>query len=373
VLPATCDVQLSGWFAKLLFLINSYFSCFARCFLTCSPPAMSLVVPAAILITNFFAAIAVITLNKRAFSHFPFPAALTAVHYFMSWAGIVTLRRAGAFGPRPVPSGHMRVYYALIVCWSVGNALSNISLDRNSVGFYQLAKILVTPSIVAFDFLAYGRRTTVAQAIALLLACIGIGIASVSDVQLKALGAAVACAAVATSAAQKVLNSHVQQIGGMSTLQVMDKAFPPMCLLSLMYVPVFDSNLDQLASLRWFSVESVLAILASAAAAFCATWSATRIFGLISALAHVLLGQVKTCIVLLIGAFFYDARTTTQGIIGASLALGSITAYSMLRLPSCTEGDGSGEGMGQVYKRAASEGSEASAVEDGVERLLARA
>ena len=41
--------------------------------------------------------------------------------------------------------------------------------------------------------------------------------------------------------------------------------------------------------------------LASAVAALCASWSATAIFGLISALAHVLLGQVKTCSVLLVG------------------------------------------------------------------------
>ena len=38
--------------------------------------------------------------------------------------------------------------------------------------------------------------------------------------QLHAYGASVATAAVATAAAQKVLNSHVQQIGGLTSLQV---------------------------------------------------------------------------------------------------------------------------------------------------------
>ena len=74
-------------------------------------------------------------------------------------------------------------------------------------------------------------------------------------------------------------------------------------------------------------------IFASGVAAFCATWSATLIFGMISALAHVLLGQVKTCSVVVVGAVFYDAHQTTGGIFGAALALASITVYSLLKLP----------------------------------------
>ena len=116
------------------------------------------------------------------FVHFPFTAALTCIHYFVSWAGIACLRAAGSFQPRPVPPGHTTAFYSLIACWSLCNALSNLSLERNSVGFYQLAKLLVTPSLVGFDFLYYGRTITRLQALALLLACAGVALASVSDV-----------------------------------------------------------------------------------------------------------------------------------------------------------------------------------------------
>lgn len=140
-------------------------------------------------------------------------------------------------------------------------------------------------------------------------------------------------AAVGTAAAQKVLNSHVQQIGGLSSLQVMQNAFPAMTMLSLAYVPLLDRRLPLLFSLRWLSAEAVGYIFASALAAFAASWSATLIFGMLSALAHVLLGQVKTCSVIVAGAIFYDAQPTARGITGASLALVAITMYSLLRLP----------------------------------------
>ena len=173
--------------------------------------APSIASSALVLSFNFIAALACISLNKQAFVYFPFPAALTFIHYSVSWAGIELLSRMGRFEKRPIPTGYERAFYSLIACWSACNALSNVSLSKNSVGFYQLAKLMITPSLVGFDYLYYGRRTTPLQAILLLLSCLGVGLASVSDVQVYALGASVATVAVFTAAAQKVLNSHVQQ------------------------------------------------------------------------------------------------------------------------------------------------------------------
>ena len=91
-----------------------------------------------------------------------------------------------------------------------------------------------------------------------------------------------------------------------------------MALLSLAYIPLMDRRLHLLVSLKWATAPAMQWVFASGVAAFCATWSATLIFGMISALAHVLLGQVKTCSVVVVGAVFYDAHQTTGGIFGAA-------------------------------------------------------
>lgn len=98
---------------------------------------------------------------------------------------------------------------------------AQVSLEKNSVGFYQLAKILVTPTVVGVDFLAYGKRLAPAPALLLLLACVGVWLVTVNDVQFNRYGAAVALAAVYTAAAQKILNSHMQQRCGTTSLQLM--------------------------------------------------------------------------------------------------------------------------------------------------------
>jgi len=110
----------------------------------------------------------------------------------------------------------------------------------------------------------------------------------------------------------------------------MRQCFPWMTLGSLLVVPLMDP--PGLTSFAWLSASSVGIVLMSAMVAFLASWSATLIFGLIGALAHVLLGQLKTASVLIIGALFFDARTTPKGLLGAVLALLSIAAFTLLKL-----------------------------------------
>ena len=46
------------------------------------------------------------------------------------------------------------------------------------------------------------------------------------------------------------------------------------------------------------------------------------------------------CSVIVVGAVFYDAKPSLPNIIGATVALTSITAYSLVRLPGSTGGIG---------------------------------
>lgn len=92
-------------------------------------------------------------------------------------------------------------------------------------------KMLVVPTVVVCDFAAYGKTVSARRTATLLAACAGISLATVSDVQASGRGAVLAVSSVLTGVAQKMLNSHMQQRGGLSTLQLMDRAFPWMVLI----------------------------------------------------------------------------------------------------------------------------------------------
>ncbi len=64
--------------------------------------------------------------------------------------------------------------------------LWNLSLQLNPVGFYQLAKIAITPAIIAIEFAFYAKRATRAELAAVAVLCVGVMLATVTDDQARA-------------------------------------------------------------------------------------------------------------------------------------------------------------------------------------------
>ena len=186
---------------------------------------------------NFGSALCTIVANKYALRVFPYPAALTAIHYMLSWVAVQLALKLGMFQRGTVTAEQKGLFCSLVVAWATCNALSNASLEANSVGFYQLMKVLTTPIVVFIDYVWHGKVVSSGKAIVLAIACVGIGIATVSDVQVTLRGTLIAGASVMFGVAQKTLNEHMQQRGGLSTLQLMLEAFPPMTAIGIAIVP----------------------------------------------------------------------------------------------------------------------------------------
>ena len=70
--------------------------------------------------------------------------------------------------------------------------LANYSLLLNSVGVYQLSKVLVTPAIVAFERMRGGGKLSRERLACLALVSIGVTVVTVSDVAVNFYGLLVA-------------------------------------------------------------------------------------------------------------------------------------------------------------------------------------
>jgi len=278
---------------------------------------------------NFGSALCTIVANKYALRAFPYPAALTAVHYTISWLAVSIALRLGAFERGTVQPEQKKLFYSLVVAWATCNALSNASLEANSVGFYQLMKVLTTPIVVFIDFVWHGKVISSGKAAVLALACVGIAVATVSDVQLSLRGTLLAFASVMFGVAQKTLNEHMQQRGGLSTLQLMLEAFPPMTAIGVALVPLMDSH--TLFAFE-YSTSAVTKVLFSGAVAVCINFSTTLVLGVTSALSLVLLGQVKTCSIMIAGLILFDAQPNRRAFCGATIAVLGIGWYTVLKV-----------------------------------------
>jgi solute carrier family 35 protein E3 len=101
-------------------------------------------------------------------------------HFFLTWLSLSILSRLpfAFFVPRQV-SFRQRIPLAVAMCFNV--ILPNLSLAFSSVVFYQLAWILLTPIVAVMNFVLYRATLPRNAIIALVPACLGVGIVSYTD------------------------------------------------------------------------------------------------------------------------------------------------------------------------------------------------
>jgi drug/metabolite transporter (DMT)-like permease len=280
------------------------------------------------LLCNVASGIGVVLANKAVFStaRFKYPVLLTALHYATNFILLVALARGGMMKWRSADGASSAIHGTTLV-WALHNALSNLSLSRNSVGLYQISKIMVTPLICTIEFVLYGKLPPQRQALALLGACVGVALATVSDVQVTMLGASTAMASACASATLKVLQQDVLQRLRWSSLELMYRTWGAQLVLLLVGLPLLEPSWMQATGYAWTAGGAAVVSL-SCLAAFALNVSSLVAIKLTSAIAIVLLGQTKTVLTLLGGVLLFDAAPSPRMVAGATLAVVSIAAYT---------------------------------------------
>lgn len=214
----------------------------------------------------------------------------------------------------------------LILGIGLSPILSNYSLLFNSVATYQFAKMLQTPSIVLGEYLWQGKKQTVRSALYLAGICLGVTISTVNDsIKLSLVGVIAALGAILLSTLYKVGTAVAIRDQGWESMQIMHAVFPiataiNICLAALLEGP-------QLLRVNW-TFELTGMIMFSCVAAFAVSWSQCLVVGACSALAHSLLGQAKTAVVIIWAWLFLSAPTNWVQLLGAAVSLGCLVLYT---------------------------------------------
>ena len=280
------------------------------------------------LFANLASGIGVVLANKLVFTlgKFRFPTALTALHYLTNTVFLLVVAKMVPSASIPVASD-ASLLQAITVVWALHNALSNHSLAANSIGLYQISKILVTPMIVMLEYAVYRRLPNWRLAIPLVGACVGVALATVSDVSFEASGALLALLSCGCSSVLKVMQQHLLQQSGLTSLQLMHKTWAAQTALLLLSTPLLDPSVAGLLHYHLTPKRSGLLLL-SCLAAFALNLSSLSAIKLTSAVVLVLLSQGKTVTTLLLGYLFFDGHPSSMQLAGSTLAVVSLGAYT---------------------------------------------
>ena len=110
----------------------------------------------ACLAANLVSSICIVFVNKWLYVHYKFPnITLTCLHFVITTLGLQLCSLFNVFNPKSVPIKGM-IPLSLAFCGFV--VFTNLSLQFNTVGTYQLIKALTTPCIIIIHSLFYQKN-----------------------------------------------------------------------------------------------------------------------------------------------------------------------------------------------------------------------
>ncbi|KAB2044520.1 hypothetical protein ES319_D01G096500v1 [Gossypium barbadense] len=258
---------------------------------------------------------------------FNFPIFLTLIHYSIDWILLAFFKTMSLLPVSPPKTTPFSSLFSLIMAFASG--LANTCLKYNSVGFYQMAKIAVTPTIVFAEFIRLRKTISFKKVLALAVVLAGIAVATVTDLEFNAFGACIAIAWIIPSAINKILWSNLQQEANWTSLALMWKTTPITIFFLLALMPWLDP--PGVLSFKW-DINNSTAVLTLALLGFLLQWSGALAVGATSATSHVVLGQFKTCVIVVGGYLLFNSDPGFVSRCGAVAALGGTSVYTSLSL-----------------------------------------
>ncbi|GFY99367.1 nodulin MtN21 /EamA-like transporter family protein [Actinidia rufa] len=218
--------------------------------------------------------VSIVICNKALISTlgFTFATTLTSWHLLVTFCSLhvalwMKMFEHKPFDPRAVMG------FGILNGTSIG--LLNLSLGFNSVGFYQMTKLAIIPCTVLLETIFFMKKFSRNVQISLIILLLGVGIATVTDLQLNVLGSVLSLLAVVTT-----------------------------CVAQIAFI--------------------VLSCLISVSVNF----STFLVIGRTSPVTYQVLGHLKTCLVLAFGYVLLHDPFSWRNILGILIAVVGMVLYS---------------------------------------------
>ena len=269
---------------------------------------------------NVASSVALVLVNKKVFSGgFAFPMTLSFFHFIFTVIWYQLLAFMGNY--KPPESGEGMPPFEKFKVAAAGFAsigFMNLSLNTNSVGFYQITKLTIIPVTLVIQAIAYSVHSTMKIKIALAILLAGVGVATVTDVQLSPIGMVFGLSAVLTTAVFQIWQGTKQKEFGISATQLQAGIAPWQTMQAFVVAGVTEMYclsppLDGSAcetSIAFFQqaaagdaarIHTLWIVLGTCFLALAVNLCSFGLIGKTSAITFQVVGHAKTCLVLVGG------------------------------------------------------------------------
>ncbi|KAI9204379.1 triose-phosphate transporter family-domain-containing protein [Polychytrium aggregatum] len=278
---------------------------------------------------NIVSSVGIVMTNKWVFKglKFEFGTLLTVVHFVVTFIGLEICAMFKVFERKRIPIAKM---IPISACFCGFVVLTNLSLQHNTVGFYQISKVLTTPCVVLIQTIFYNMKFSTVIKLAVIVTCVGVVITSFTDVEVNFIGTVYAMTGVVVTSLYQILIGTKQRELEVNSMQLLYYQAPLSALMLLLAVPF----LDDMHKLRAYSmsIEALSMILLSGFMAFFVNLSIFLVIGKTSAVAYNMVGHFKTCIILITGFTVFGQAVDLKNIFGILVTLSGVFWYSHISL-----------------------------------------
>ncbi|XP_010264662.1 PREDICTED: uncharacterized membrane protein At1g06890-like isoform X1 [Nelumbo nucifera] len=280
------------------------------------------------LVLSVASSVAIVICNKALMSNlgFPFATSLTSWHLMVTFCTLHVAQRFNVFESKSID---MKTVMLFGILNGVSIGLLNLSLGFNSVGFYQMTKLAIIPFTVLLETVFLKKQFSQKIKFSLLLLLVGVGIASITDLQLNLLGSILSILAIATTCVGQILTNTIQKRLNVSSTQLLYQSAPFQAAILFVSGPFLDQCLTKQNVFAFRYSPLVLTfIILSCLISVSVNFSTFLVIGKTSPVTYQVLGHLKTCLVLGFGYTLLHDPFTERNIIGIFIAIFGMGLYS---------------------------------------------
>ena len=282
------------------------------------------------LIANLAASVCIVFVNKWIYVQHKFPnLSLTFIHFAVTSFGLQICASLDIFSPKRLPLVKM-IPLSLTFCGFV--VFTNLSLQYNTVGTYQLAKSMTTPCIIIIHYMFYGRKYSTKVKMTLIPITMGVFLNSYYDIKFNIIGTVFAFIGVIVTSIYQVWVSTKQQEFQVNSMQLLYYQAPLSACLLVIFIPFFDPITGTHGILQLWPLKTVFIVLLSGVIAFLVNLSIYWIIGNTSPMTYNMVGHFKFCLTLLGGYYLFDNSMQVNQFLGVGCTLSGIMAYTHFKL-----------------------------------------
>ncbi|CAH9138242.1 unnamed protein product [Cuscuta epithymum] len=272
--------------------------------------------------------VSIVICNKALMSNlgFKFATTLTSWHLMVTYCTLHVALRLNFFENKPID---MKTVMLFGILNGISIGFLNLSLGFNSIGFYQMTKLAIIPFTVLLETIFLKKQFSRNVKLSLLVLLIGVGIASITDLQLNLVGTILSVLAIITTCVGQILTNTIQKRLSISSTQLLYQSAPFQATVLFITGPVVDQYLTkQNVFASTYSPIILAFIVLSCLIAVSVNFSTFLVIGKTSPVTYQVLGHLKTCLVLGFGYTLLHDPFTSRNIIGILVAIIGMGLYS---------------------------------------------